>query len=63
MRARLRLVAELPCQCLTLETVSLFRILSLVIVLVCLDAPQSIVQYRKTTSIEDTYQTITTILF
>ena len=44
-RARLRLVAELPCLRLNLETVSLFRVSSRAIVLFCLDAPQSILQY------------------
>ena len=44
-RACLRLAAELPCLCLTLETVSLFQVSSRAIVLFCLYAPQSIIQY------------------
>ena len=43
--ARLRLAAELSCQFLTSEMVSLFRVYSHAIVLFCLDASQSIGQY------------------
>ena len=42
---RFRLAVDLPYLCLTLEAVSLFQVSSCAIMLLCLDAPQSIVQY------------------